>query len=80
VCTRESPYNWCAIYYQEAILFAIRHGLALRGWSMLGKSSGVRVGALFIKALDLSQAKNSVDAFKVWPPFTRALWQLGRLL
>lgn len=48
-------------------MFAIRHGLALRGWSMLGKSSGVRVGALFVKALDLSQAKNSVDAFKVAP-------------
>jgi len=37
----------------------------LRGWTMLGKSSGVRVGTLFVKTLDLSQAKNSVDAFKV---------------
>ena len=50
---------------QESILFAIRHGLMLRGWTMLGKSSGVRVGTLFVKTLDLSQAKNSVDAFKV---------------
>jgi hypothetical protein len=80
VCTRERPYNWYAISYQEAILFAIRHGLALRGWSMLGKSSGVRVGALFIKALDLSQAKNSVDAFKVWPPFTRPQRQTWKVI
>ena len=49
---------------QESLLFSVRHGLQARGWTRV-ESASYAAESLWVRGLDLSQARNQLEGFKL---------------